>query len=119
LRYSIAMRSLQPYRQLRFLTPLFLILSQWTTPSHGQSANAVALYQQSLAATCANCHGTDGKGVPNGGMPLINHLSKEKILAELLAYKAGTKVGTIMPQLCKGYTDEQLTAIAQQLGAHE
>jgi cytochrome subunit of sulfide dehydrogenase len=33
-----------------------------------------------------------------------------------LEYKAGTRQGTIMPQLAKGFTDEQINAIAMLLG---
>jgi cytochrome c553 len=38
------------------------------------------------------------------------------MLARLQEYKNGTRPGTIMPQLSKGYTDEQLETIALQLG---
>lgn len=91
---------------------LFLISSQ----SQAQSTDANNLYHRGLAATCANCHGTDGKGVVDGGMPLINNLSSEQILAQLKAFKSGAREGTIMPQLAKGYSDEQLEIIAKQLG---
>lgn len=74
------------------------------------------LYQQGLAATCANCHGTNGKGLPNQSIPLINQLSSEELLAQLLAYQSGTRPGTLMPQLVKGYTAVQLESIANQLG---
>jgi cytochrome c553 len=89
-------------------------LSQWSALSFAQ--NADQLYKRSLAATCANCHGTDGKGVVDGGMPLINNLTSEQMLAKLKAYKSGALEGTIMPQLAKGYSDEQLITIANQLG---
>jgi cytochrome c553 len=49
-------------------------------------------------------------------MPLINNLTSEQMLAKLKAYKSGALEGTIMPQLAKGYSDEQLTTIANQLG---
>jgi cytochrome c553 len=89
-------------------------LSQWSGLSAAQTADQ--LYKRGLAATCANCHGTDGKGVVDGGMPLINNLTSEQMLAKLKAYKSGALEGTIMPQLAKGYTDDQLTTIANQLG---
>jgi len=38
------------------------------------------------------------------------------MLTQLQAYKNGSREGTIMPQLAKGYTDEQLETIALQLG---
>jgi cytochrome c553 len=91
-------------------------LGQWSSSALAQNAAADNLYKRGLAATCANCHGTDGKGVLDGGMPLINGLTSEQMLATLKAYKSGAREGTIMPQLAKGYTDEQLETIANQLG---
>lgn len=72
--------------------------------------------QLSLAATCANCHGTNGVGVPNAGMPQINHLSSDAMLTQLKAFKSGARTGTIMHQLAKGYTDEQLQSVSNILG---
>ncbi len=77
---------------------------------------AANINQQSLAATCANCHGTNGVGVPNAGMPQINHLTPDAMLTQLKAFKSGARSGTIMHQLTKGYTDEQLQTIANVLG---
>jgi cytochrome c553 len=114
------MSTLQLKRTLQLKTTLVLgsFLSMVILPNliHAQSADAAKLYHRSLAATCANCHGTDGKGVANGGMPLINTLSSEQILVQLKAFKSGAREGTIMPQIAKGYTDEQLEIIANQLG---
>jgi cytochrome c553 len=81
-----------------------------------QTKSAQDLYQRGLAATCANCHGTDGKGVENATMPVINHLNSEQIVTQLRAFKSGAREGTIMPQLAKGYTDEQMQSIANFLG---
>ena len=105
--------------QVKYLKPILVTsamigLSQWSGLSFAQTADQ--LYKRGLAATCANCHGTDGKGVVDGGMPLINNLTSEQMLTQLKAYKSGAREGTIMPQLAKGYTDEQLTTIANQLG---
>ena len=92
------------------------LLASLTTMVQAQSADATKLYHRGLAATCANCHGTDGKGVVDGGMPLINTLTSEQMLAQLKAFKSGAREGTIMPQLAKGYSDEQLEIISNQLG---
>jgi cytochrome subunit of sulfide dehydrogenase len=105
--------------QMKCLKPILVTsaligLSQWSGLSLAQSTDQ--LYKRGLAATCANCHGTDGKGVVDGGMPLINNLTSEQMLAKLKAYKSGALEGTIMPQLAKGYSDEQLITIANQLG---
>jgi sulfide dehydrogenase cytochrome subunit len=104
------------YLKPAILAALYIGLSQWSASALAQNANASNLYKRSLAATCANCHGTDGKGVVDGGMPLINTLTSEQMLAQLKAFKSGAREGTIMPQLAKGYSDEQLETIAKQLG---
>jgi len=105
----------------KFLKPavilsIYISISHWSASALAQNADANNLYKRGLAATCANCHGTDGKGVVDGGMPLINTLTSEQMLAQLKAFKSGAREGTIMPQLAKGYTDEQLETIANQLG---
>ena len=105
--------------RVKYLKPIVVVsvllgLSQWSALSAAQTSDQ--LYKRGLAATCANCHGTDGKGVVDGGMPLINNLTSAQMLEKLKAYKSGAVEGTIMPQLAKGYTDEQLTIIANQLG---
>lgn len=99
-----------------FLAAAIIGLGQWSSSSLAQNSAATDLYKRSLAATCANCHGTDGKGAVDGGMPLINGLTSEQMLAQLKAFKSGAREGTIMPQLAKGYSDEQLETIANQLG---
>jgi cytochrome c553 len=81
-----------------------------------QTKSAQELYQRGLAATCANCHGTDGKGQEKASMPKIDLLTSEQILTQLKAFKSGARTGTIMPQLAKGYTDEQMQTIADYLG---
>lgn len=65
---------------------------------------------RNLAATCANCHGTDGRSV--GGMAVLAGEPKDKLLASLKAFRSGEKPATIMHQISKGYTDEQLDLIA-------
>ncbi|MBA4215446.1 MAG: class I cytochrome c [Polaromonas sp.] len=64
------------------------------------------------AAACANCHGTDGRAQP--GMESLAGKDKDEMLQKMLDFKSGKKPATIMHQLAKGYTDEQL----QQLAAH-
>jgi cytochrome c553 len=104
------------YLKPAILVSIYIGISPWSGNVLAQNADASKLYKRGLAATCANCHGTDGKGVVDGGMPLINNLTSEQMLAQLKAFKSGAREGTIMPQLAKGYSDEQLEIIANQLG---
>ncbi len=66
---------------------------------------------QRLAASCANCHGTNG--VPVGdAIPALAGQSKEALLTSLTEYKAGKRNATVMHQIAKGYSDQQLAALA-------
>jgi cytochrome c553 len=70
---------------------------------------------RNLAATCANCHGTNGHA--RGEMKPLAGLSAEKIIAALADYKSGAQPATIMHQIAKGYTDEQIKLIAAYFAA--
>ncbi len=67
---------------------------------------------RNLAANCANCHGTNGKAVPNAGMPSLAGEPKEQLVKRLQEYRAGSRPATVMHQLSKGYTDEQIDLLA-------
>jgi sulfide dehydrogenase cytochrome subunit len=72
---------------------------------------------RSLAATCANCHGTNGASV--GGMESLAGKPRDEIVRKMQEYKKGTKPGTIMPQLAKGYTDEQIEVLGAWFAAQK
>lgn len=76
------------------------------------AADQQTLYTQSLAATCANCHGTQGKGVPEGSVPGLAGLKADYIEAQMKAFKSGERQATIMHQLAKGYSEEQIRLLA-------
>ena len=72
--------------------------------------SADALQIRSMAAACASCHGT--KGVAQKGMETLAGKSKDDMLKKLMDFKTGKKPATIMHQLSKGYSDEQLEQLA-------
>jgi cytochrome subunit of sulfide dehydrogenase len=72
---------------------------------------------RNLAATCANCHGTNGNA--RGDMKPLAGVSAEKILAAVADYKSGAQPATIMHQISKGYTDEQMKLIAGYFAAQQ
>jgi cytochrome c553 len=65
---------------------------------------------RNLAATCANCHGT--QGVSQGGIESLAGMAKATMISKLQEFKTGARPASIMHQLSKGYTDEQLALIA-------
>ena len=90
-----------------------LALISGTGLAHAQDA----LQVRSWAASCANCHGTDGRAQP--GMESLAGVNKDDIVKKMLDFKAGRKPATIMHQLSKGYSDEQIVAIAGYFAAQK
>jgi cytochrome c553 len=74
-----------------------------------------ALLARNLAATCANCHGT--QGYARGDMKPLAGLPAERIIAMMNDFKSGAMPATIMHQIAKGYTDEQIRLIAGHFAA--
>lgn len=74
---------------------------------------------RNLAATCANCHGTNGKAVAGSGMEALAGTDKDKLLQKIRDFKSGSKPATIMQQIAKGYTDEQMDLIAGYFAAQK
>jgi cytochrome c553 len=77
------------------------------------------LYVKSLAATCANCHGTDGKAVEGSQVVSLAGLDKNYLIAQMTAFKTGTRPATVMHQLSKGYSDAQIETIATYFAAQK
>jgi cytochrome c553 len=86
-----------------------LTVSLLAAPSHAQPQT---LYVRTLAANCAQCHGTEGHTVPGSPLPPLAGRTREELLSQLKAFKAGTRPSTIMQQLARGYSDAQLEQLA-------
>ena len=82
-------------------------------------AGKEALYVKSLAATCANCHGTNGKAVEGSSVVSIAGLDKAYQVAQMKAFKAGTRPATVMHQISKGYSDAQIETLASYFAAQK
>jgi cytochrome subunit of sulfide dehydrogenase len=65
---------------------------------------------RNLAATCANCHGTNGKSVAE--VPSLAGVPAAQTIQKMKDYRDGKLPATIMHQLAKGFTDEQIAIIA-------
>jgi sulfide dehydrogenase cytochrome subunit len=100
------------------LTKLALVLAMMTTGA-SHAVEQQTLYTQSLAATCANCHGTAGKGIPNGSIPKLAGLKNDYFIEQMQAFKSGTRPATIMHQLSKGYSDEQIRLMASYFASQQ
>ena len=74
-------------------------------PALAQNASA-----RTLAANCFTCHGTDGNSVGNVPPSLAGRPSAE-LVQIMKDFQSGKRPATIMHQMARGYTDEQLQAI--------
>jgi cytochrome c553 len=72
---------------------------------------------RNLAATCANCHGTGGVSV--GSVESLAGKPKDQLVRMMREFKQGTKPATVMTQLAKGYTDEQIDVLAGWFAAQK
>jgi cytochrome subunit of sulfide dehydrogenase len=70
-----------------------------------------------LAAACANCHGTDGASVQ--GMPYLAGQSRAYLIERMHEFKAGKRPATVMHQIARGYTDDQIEALADYFSAQK
>ena len=78
------------------------------------ASSTAAANGQRLYATCAACHGTNGAGAGNA-LPVLAGQPKNALVASMRAFKTGARPATIMHQISKGYTDEQIEQIAVYL----
>ena len=99
---------------VRRLAAAGLLLAAAAAPTTwAQDANA----GRSLAATCANCHGTNGNA--RGDMKPLAGQSAARIVATMADFKSGGQPATIMHQIAKGYSDEQIKLVAAYFAAQQ
>jgi sulfide dehydrogenase cytochrome subunit len=68
------------------------------------------------AASCAACHGTDGRTL--GQVPTLAGRNADQLLQALLEFKNNRRpAATVMHQHAKGYTDDELRRIARVFAA--
>lgn len=63
-----------------------------------------------IGVTCAGCHGTDGVG--GTAIPPLKGRDLSYMEEALIAYRNDKRPGSIMPRIAKGYTEEELKAVA-------
>src|SRR6202171_3565894 len=80
-------------------------------------ADTSATTGRDIAASCANCHGTDGRS--RGTIASIAGQDKAYLVQQLKDFRDGKRPSTIMQQLAKGYTDEQIEAAAAYLASRK
>lgn len=76
----------------------------------GLSQSAAMDSAQFLSGACISCHTLDKAAT--SVIPSLVGQSSESILSDMLDYASGKRAGLLMPQIAKGYSREQIEAIA-------
>jgi cytochrome c553 len=84
--------------------------------AQAQDSGAV-LRSRSLAATCAQCHGTDGRPPPGSIVPALAGLGAAYTIERMSEYKTGMRLASVMPQIARGYSDAQIRQLAAYFAA--
>jgi len=64
-----------------------------------------------FVANCFTCHGTDGRS--SGAIPALAGMNKDYFVEQIRLFKTGARQATVMAQLAKGYTDEEIVVAAE------
>ena len=91
------------------------VASLLAAPVHAQ--DAAARHVRSIAATCANCHGTEGRAVDATAVPGLAGLPAPYIVDQMKAFRSGTRTSTVMQQVAKGSNDAQVEQLAAWFAA--
>lgn len=79
--------------------------------AQGAMAGGHSNMGRTVGVTCAGCHGTDG--VSKGAAPSLKGLPADYLVSTMKAFKSGKRPASIMNRIAKGYTDDQIMAVAK------
>jgi cytochrome c553 len=88
---------------------------------HGAASaqEAQPLAVRSLAATCAACHGTQGRAVDGAVVPGLAGVPSAYLSEQMKGFKSGARQATVMNQIAKGYSDTQIEQLAAFFAAQK
>ena len=66
---------------------------------------------QTLAASCAACHGTQGNSV--GGTSVLAGLDRSHFVLQMMAFRNGTRTSTVMHRHAKGLSVDEINDLAE------
>jgi cytochrome c553 len=77
------------------------------------------LRTRALASACAQCHGTEGQAVQGEALVRLAGLPQDYMISQLLAFRTGARPATIMHQITRGYSQEQLEELSKYFAAQK
>ncbi|HEX2552541.1 MAG TPA: cytochrome C [Microvirga sp.] len=80
------------------------------------TGTAVAQPAPAGASACSGCHAPQGR-LPDGAIPPVHGRDAAEIVAAMQEFRAGTRPATVMDRLARGFSDEEIRAVAAWLSA--
>jgi cytochrome c553 len=102
---------------MRVRTQFAAFLLSGVAASTALAQDAATLNLRSLAATCANCHGTEGRTTDGSAIPALAGMPRDYMITQIKSFKDGSRPATVMHQLSKGFTDQQIESVAAYFAA--
>lgn len=87
--------------------------SQTSTEAESPALEAALTRPATLAASCSGCHGQT-----SGAIISLDTLSEPELLERLRTYADDAGGTTVMHRLARGYSEDEMTAIANFLTNH-
>jgi sulfide dehydrogenase cytochrome subunit len=75
-----------------------------------QSSFAGGTIGRTIGVNCSACHAPNGD--ERNAIPSLEGRSARQIESALLAFKSGRRPATIMDRIARGYTDNEIAAVA-------
>ncbi len=100
----------------------FILISSLALPASGMAAEDIALlpsqlHTRALAASCAACHGTNGRAL--AGNAVLAGMDSAYFTAQMLAFKNGNRPATVMQRHAKGLQVSEINQLAEYFSAQK
>ena len=86
--------------------------AQQGTPPRFAPPNLEPAGVRALAANCAPCHGPGGRPASGSDAKPLAGRPAADFERSMAGFKRGERPGTVMPQIAKGYGDDEIAALA-------
>lgn len=94
-----------------------LVLPVFGIASEDIVLTAAQLHTRTLAASCAACHGTNGRAV--AGNAVLAGMDKAYFTTQMLAFKNGERPATVMQRHAKGLLIDEINQLADYFSAQK
>ena len=81
------------------------------------AATAASAEPPAGASSCSGCHPASSR--VTSPVLRLNGLDQAQIVRALQEFRAGTRTGTVMDRIAKGFTDQEIQAIAAWYAAQK